>query len=478
VHHTVATSEDQDTILFLLSAATLLVVVDSAIINVALPVIKVALHFTQDSLQWVLTSYLLAFGGFLMLGGRTADLYGRRRVLVAGLAGFSLCSLLTGFSVNAPMLIVMRGLQGLAAAFMAPSALAILLTIFEEGPARHRALSIWGVVTSGGGAVGVLLGGVLTQYLGWRWNFFVNVPIGGLSIWGIVRHVPAQIAEASDARLDVPGATLVTGGLMALVYALTLAARAGWSAASTIAAFAMSACLLIGFLINEARVEHPLVPLSIFRLRNVIGGNLMMLPIVAGALGLYFFTSLYVQEVLHYSPALTGLAFLPVPVVMGVVSCLAPPLLDRFGHKPVLAAGTALASPGSILMSYHGSQASYWTQLLPLFLVLAVGLGFAFVAITVAATSGVPADQAGLASGLINTSQQVGGALGLAVLAVVASATTARSLSGGGGHVAASLLGYQHAFLAAAALMAGAWVIGVVVIRSSREIVEVDAVRR
>jgi EmrB/QacA subfamily drug resistance transporter len=472
----VTVRRDEDTILWLLSAAVLLVVLDSAIINVALPVIEVALHFTQASLQWVLSSYVLTFGGFLMLGGRTADMYGRRRVLVAGMAAFSIFSLLTGLSIDAPMFIAMRGLQGLAAAFMASSALAILLTVFAEGPARHRALGVWGVVTSGGAAIGVLLGGVLTQYLGWRWNFFVNVPIGVLSIWGITRHVPASAGEAGTARLDVAGAALVTGGLIALVYALTLAAQAGWGAAATRGAFIVSLGLLAWFVVNETRAEHPLMPLSIFRVRNVVGGNLMMLSISAGALGLYFFTSLYVQDVLHYSPALTGLAFLPVPVVIGTVSCMAPPLLGRFGHKPLLMLGTALTILGVFLMSFLGDHASYWTQLLPLFLVVSPGFGVSFLAITVAATSGVPADQSGLASGLINTSQQVGGALGLAVLAVAASTTTSASLAAGRTATAASLLGCQRAFLAAAALMAAALVVGATVIRASCEVVQVSEV--
>jgi EmrB/QacA subfamily drug resistance transporter len=467
-------SSSQKRILWLLSLTMLIVVIDSAIVNVALPAIKSSLHFSQTSLQWVLTAYILTFGGFLMLGGRTADLYGRKRVLVWGMAGFGLFSLLTGLSINGPMVIAMRALQGLAGAFMAPTALSILLTTFQEGPARNRALSVWSIVASGGAAIGVFLGGVLTQYLGWRWCFFVNVPIAILTIWGIVRFVPAHIAEERDKHLDLPGAVLVTGGLMALVYALTLAVQSGWGAASTIGTFALSAVLLGGFLFNETRASHPLVPLSIFRIRNVTGGNLMLLPIVAGALGMFFFVSLYIQNVLHYSPVATGLCFLPVPLVIGVISYYAPQLLMRFGYKPLIIVGTMCSTVGVLLMSFVGVQASYVTQLLPTFLLLGVGFGVSFVAITVAATSGVPEHEAGLASGLINTSQQVGAALGLAVLAVVAGDTTTASLAAGKTMMAASILGYQRAFLTAAILMAVALVVGITVIRPPEELVTAD----
>jgi EmrB/QacA subfamily drug resistance transporter len=463
-------TKSQKTILWLLSLTMLIVVIDSAIVNVALPAIKSSLHFSQAGLQWVLTAYILTFGGFLMLAGRTADLYGRKRVLIWGMAGFGLFSLLTGLSINGPMVIAMRALQGLAGAFMAATALSILLASFEEGPVRNRALSVWSIVASGGAAIGVFLGGVLTQYLGWRWNFFVNVPIVILGIWGIARYVPAHIAEARDKHLDLPGAVLVTSGLMALVYALTLAVQAGWGSVNTLGTLAISVALLVAFVWNETRSPHPLVPLSIFRIRNVTGGNLMLLPIVAGALGMFFFVSLYIQNVLHYSPVATGLCFLPVPIIIGVISYYAPVLLMRFGYKPLIVIGTALSTLGVFLMSLAGGQASYATQLLPTFVLLGVGFGISFVSITVAATSGVPVQEAGIASGLINTSQQVGAALGLAVLAVVASATTKASLAAGKSLSAASVLGYQRAFLTAGLLMTVALVVGIVVIRAPQEL--------
>jgi len=346
----------KNTILWILALSFFLVILDSAIVNVALPAIKDSLHFAGAELQWVITGYILTFGGFLMLGGRTADLYGRRRVLVLGIAGFIAFSLLTGLSVNAPMMIAMRALQGLAGAFMAPTALSILLATFEEGPERNRALSIWSIVASGGAAAGVLLGGVLAQTLGWRWCFFVNIPIGIAAIAALRRVLPAHIQESSDKNLDLPGALLVTTGLMSLVYGLTSASQAGWMATPTVVAFISSVALLLAFIYNESRVAHPLVPLSIFRIRNVSAANLMMLPIVAGALGMFFFASLFIQNILQVTPAVTGLYFLPVPVIIGIISYQAPKLLNKFGLKPLLVGGAALTGLGvylTLLMLVH-----------------------------------------------------------------------------------------------------------------------------
>ena len=461
-----ATMKKKQIILWLLALAMFLVVLDSAIINVAMPAIKEALHFETASLQWVLTAYILTFGGFLMLGGRTADLYGRRKVLVGGIAGFSLFSLLLGFSNSSTMLIVLRALQGLAAAFMAPTALSILLTTFEEGEARHKALSVWSVVASGGAAAGVFLGGLLTQYLGWQWCFFVNVPIGILAIIGIMKYVPAHIQESKDKHLDLPGAVLITGGLMALVYALTLAVQSGWTSSSTLISLGVSVALIAAFVFNEERAKHPLVPLSIFRIRNVTGGNLIMLPIVAGALGMFFFISLYVQNILHFSPVESGLSFLPIPILIGTISFQAPRLLGKFGFKPLMIAGIAATTLGTFLFSFLNTDSSYLINLLPAFIILAIGFGISFVAITVASTTGVPPHEAGLASGLINTSQQIGGALGLAILAVVASSATTGALSNGVPTELASMQGYQQAFLTASGLMALALLVAIFVIQT------------
>ncbi len=432
------------------------------------------MHFDDASLQWVLTVYVLTFGGFLMIGGRVADLYGRRRVLLLGMAGFTLSSLLIGFSQSSLMLIVMRGIEGIGAAFMAPTALSILLTTFREDGERNWALSAWSLVAAAGAALGVVLGGLLTQYLGWRWNFFINVPIGLLGIAGTLRWVPAHSQEAQNKQLDLPGAVLVTGGLMTLVYALTLAPRLGWESSATLVSLGVSLVLLAAFLINETRVQHPLVPLSIFRIREVSGGNLIMIPIVGSGLGAFYFSSLYIQNVLHYSPALSGISFLPVPIVIGVIATRAPRLLSRFGFKPMLVVGTILLGLGAFLMSLVRANSSYLVNILPAFLIFGIGNGLATVAGTVAATTGVRGEEAGLASGLINTSQQVGGALGLAVLAEAASSVTGSGLTAGQNLAQASLHGYQEAFLVAAVLLAVALLISVFVIRAPENELESD----
>ncbi len=455
-------------ILVLLSLTQLLVVIDSVIVTLALPAIKAALHFDAASLQWVLTAYILTFGGFLMLGGRTADLFGRRLVLVLGIAGFSLSSLLLGFTRSATILIVLRGLEGLAAAFMSPAALSILLTTYKEGDERNRALSVWSVVLSGGAAVGVILGGVLTQYAGWAWNFFINVPIGAFAILGILKWVPDQAKEAQEKQMDLPGAVLVTGGLMALVYALTLAARSGWSDSSTLISLAVSLILLGAFLFNETRTRHPLMPLSIFRSRNVSGGNLVMLLVVGAAMSVGFFASLLIQNVLHYSPAVSGLSFLPIPIIIGVVSTWAPGLIARFGFKSILVAGTALIAIGVYLLSLLQANSVYLTQLFPAFVILAVGDGLGFVAVTVAATTGVRDEDAGLASGLVNTSQQVGGALGLAILAEIANSIASSDVAAGQSSLLASLHGYQQAFFFAAVMLVVALMISIIALPSPK----------
>lgn len=430
-----------------------LVVLDSAIVNVALPAIKTHLNFDQASLQWVLTAYIIAFGGFLMLGGRAADLFGRRKVLLWGIGGFTLFSLLIGLSHTSLMLIILRAFQGLAAAFMAPTALSILLTTFEEGPERNKALSIWGLVASGGAAAGVFLGGVLTQFLGWQWCFFVNVPVGLLAIYGVLKYIPTQPRDASNKNLDIPGAILVTLGLISVVYALTLAPEAGWTAVSTLTWMAAGIVLLTFFIVNETKAKHPLVPLSIFRSRNLSGGNLIMLPVVAGALGQGFFLTLYIQNILHYSPVQTGLSFLPVPIIIGFISFNAPKLLDKFGFKPLLVAGTILVTVGVFMFSFLNENSSYVIHLLPAYVIMAIGFGLSFISVTIAATAGVSHDKAGLASGLLNTSQQVGGALGLAILTVIANTATESAKASGLSQGLSNLYGYQQVFFWASIMM-------------------------
>ena len=456
-------------ILSLLALSMFLVVLDSAIINLALPAIKEAFHFNDATLQWVLTAYILTFGGFLMLGGRLADLYGRRKILLMGMGGFVATSLLIGLSQSAEMLIGLRAAQGLAGALMAPSALSILLATFHEGGQRNKALSVWTLVASGGAAAGVFLGGLLTQYLGWRWCFYVNVPIGILGMIGIYKYIPAHIQEARDKHLDLPGAILITSGLMALVYALTQASTAGWLASATLLPLITSVALLAAFTWNETKAKHPLVPLSIFKIRNVTGANLAMLPVVAGGLGMFYFLSLYIQDVLRYAPVQSGLAFLPIPLIIGILSYQAPKLLDRFGFKRLMVTGVSLSAVGIFLLSFIGAESSYLTHLLPAFLILGLGFGMSFVSITVAATSGVSDTTSGLASGLINTSQQVGSALGLAILAVVATSASTAQLAAGQSAIQASVAGFKMAFLCSAAFMVIALLIAIFVIHTPKK---------
>jgi len=455
-------------ILLLLALSQFLVVLDSAIINVALPAIKTALHFDTSALQWVITAYILTFGGFLMLGGRTADLYGRRTVLVAGMAGFTLLSLILGFAHNPTVLIVLRALQGLSAAFMSPAALSILLTTFSGEAERNKALSIWSVVASGGAAAGVFLGGVITQTLGWEWCFFVNVPVGIVTTFGILKYVPAHIKEASDKHLDLPGAILITLGLMTLVFGLTQAPEAGWISRAVLVPLLASTILLSFFVWNETRAKHPLVPLGIFKRRNITGANLVMLTFVAGGLGLFFFASLFVQNILHYSPILSGLCFLPIPVLIGIVSTHAPKLIGRFGIKPLLMVGAGMVALGMFILSFLTADSSYWFHLLPAFVLMGVGMGLSFVLITISATAGVPAQQAGLASGLINTSNQIGAALGVAVLAVVASATTKSDAAAGQALSLATMHGYQQAFFLASMFLVASLCIAAFVIHTPK----------
>lgn len=461
-------------ILALLAVAQFMVVLDSAIVNVALPALEKALHFDPASLQWVVTSYTLAFGGFLLLGGRASDLYGRRKVLLAGIIGFTVFSLAIGLAQSSTMVIVLRALQGLAAAFMSPAALSIVLTTFKEGRERNTALGVWSAVASGGAAAGVLLGGILTQYFGWEWNFFINVPVGIAVFFGIRKYVPAHIQEESDKNLDVPGAVLVTGGLISLVYALVEAPAWGWTSFNTLGLLALSVVLLAGFIVNESKAKHPLMPLSIFKIRNVSGANLMMVPVTAGLMGMFFFVSLYIQGTLQYSPLLTGLSFLPIPILIGISSTLAPRLVAKVGFKPLLITGTALLTLGTFLLSFVSVDGTYLTSVLPGLLIMALGAGITFVSVSVAATSGVPSHEAGLASGLLSTSQQMGGALGLAILSGVATATATAQT--GMSFAEASVAGYRAAFLAASIFTAIALVIAVFVIRKQSNTASTEAI--
>lgn len=424
-----------------------MVVLDTAITNVALPSIKQSLHFETDStLQWVITAYALAFGGFLLFGGRAADLFGRRRVLLIGMLCFTVFSFLIGISQTTVELIALRAVQGLAAAFMSPSALSIVLATFNEGKERNQALGYWTMVATGGASAGLLLGGVLTQYLGWRWNFFINVPVGVLIAIGIYMFVPPHEKEEKGQGLDLPGATLVTAGLIALVFAISEAPAWGWLSFATLGTATAALLLLAGFVYNESRALHPLMPLSIFKIRNVAGANLMMAPLYASMLGMFFLSTLYIQTILQYSPVLTGLSFLPFPIMLGAASALVPSFVSRWGYRPFLIVGPALVALALLWLSRVPIEGSYVSDLLPTFLIMPLGVGLTFMPIIAAATSGVPANEAGLASGLITTSQQMGGSLGLAILSGIA---TSASVATGSSALQTLIHAYDDGFLAA-----------------------------
>lgn len=414
----------------LVAIAQFMVVLDVSITNVAMPTIKESLHFSSNSsLQWVITAYALTFGGFLLLGGRAADLYGRRRTLLIGMSGFTLFSFLIGLSDSETQLIVLRAFQGLAAALMSPSALSIVLTTFKEGKERNKALGLWATAAPAGAAVGLLLGGVLTEYLGWEWNFFINVPIGIIVAIAISRIVPVHEQEEKVNKLDLPGAALVTSGLIALVYAISQAPMKGWLSAQTIWTAALGLVLLAGFIYNESRAKHPLMPLSIFKIRNVTGGNLIMAPVAATMFGNFFLLSLYTQNVLHYTPVVTGLCFLPFPIVVALTSTNIPRYVSKYGFKRFLIAGPILIAIALAWLSRAPVDGHYLTDLLPPMLIMPFGIGMTFMPVIAAATSGVPGHEAGLASGLVNTSQQMGGALGLSIMSGV-DATVAAAATG------------------------------------------------
>jgi EmrB/QacA subfamily drug resistance transporter len=449
----------------LVAIAQFMVVLDSAITNVALPTIKQQLNFTNSSLQWVITAYALTFGGFLLLGGRAADLFGRRRTLVAGMMAFTVFSFLIGVSHTAVALIALRALQGMAAAFMSPSALSIVLTTFRDGPERNRALAYWTLVATAGAAIGLLLGGILTQYVGWRWDFFINVPVGIVMTIAILRLVPKHARAEEYTSLDLPGAVLVTGSLMSTVFAFSQAPTWGWTSDSILGIFGLALALMLGFIFNESRAKHPLVPLSIFKIRNVAGANLMMAPMYAAMLGLFFIVTLYVQTVLRFSPVSAGLAFLPMPAVLGFMSTRIPRLVAKYGFKRFLIAGPLIAAVGLAWLSRLPVDGNYLTSLLPGLIILPIGIGMTFMPIIVAATSGVPGHQSGLASGLISTSQQMGGALGLAILSGVAASATAGA--GYLGQTGALVYGFDRAMTVSLAFMVFAAVLAMFVIKQS-----------
>jgi len=409
--------------LALLALAQFVVVLDASIVNVALPSIGSDLDFSQDNLSWVVNGYTLFFGGFLLLGGRMADLIGRRRMFIAGLVLFALASLAGGLATSPGTLIAARAVQGLGAALLSPAALSLVTVMFSEGAERNKALGVWGAVAGSGGAAGVLLGGVLTEYAGWEWVLFVNVPIGIAAALLATRLLP-ESRNAGARHFDVAGAVSVTTGLSLLVYTLVDANDAGWLSGQTLGLGAVALALLAAFVAIERRSQAPLVPFGIFRRRTITGTNIVGLLVAMALFSMFFFVSLYMQMVLGYDALDAGLAYLPLAVGIIISAGIASALVTKFGFKPILVAGLVLTAIGLTWFSQVDVGGSYVGDILFPSLIAAVGLGFAFVPMTIAAVSGVAPHETGLASGLINTSQQVGGALGLAILASIANSRT------------------------------------------------------
>jgi len=443
------TARAKNLALALLAMTQFVIVIDASIVNVALPSIGAHLHFARDDLSWVVNAYTLTFGGFLLLGGRLADLLGRRRMFMAGLILFSVASFAGGIAQSEGWLIVARAVQGLGAAIVSPAALSIITTTFAEGAERNRALGIWGAVAGAGGAAGVLLGGILTSGLSWRWVLFVNVPIGLIAAALAPRILVESRAQDGAKTFDLPGAVTVTAGLSLLVYAVVDTVNVGWGSSTTLLRLAGAAALLIAFLVIESRTRYPLMPFSIFRLRTLRGANIVGLLLGMSLFSMFFFISLYLQNVLKYSPILTGLSYLPLAVGIILSAGAASQLVTRFGFKPPLITGMLLIAGGLLWFSQVPAPGGHYaSDILGPSILAAVGLGFAFVPVTIAAVTGTEPHEAGLASGLINTSQQVGGALGLAILATIANSRT-QSLFHAGVHSTSVALtkGFDRAFL-------------------------------
>jgi EmrB/QacA subfamily drug resistance transporter len=448
----------------LLSVVQFMVVLDIAIVNVALPSIKDDLGFSQENLQWVISAYALLFGGFLLLGGRAADLLGRRRIFIVGLVLFTLSSFLAGMAWSEASLIGARAFQGLGAAIISPAALSILSVTFQEGRERNIALGVWGAVGGFGAAAGVLLGGILTDALSWEWIFRVNVPVG-LAALTVAPFLLTESRDAHVKRFDVPGAVLVTAGLSSLVYAITQAGTQGWTSGRTIGFFVASAAMLVGFLLWEARHPEPLMRLGIFRIRTVAGANVAGFILGTAMFSMFLMLTLYMQQVLGYSAMKTGVAYLAVAGSAIVWSAVAAQLVTRIGVKPVLTAGMAFLTAGLVLFTQVSVGGSYVTDLLPGFLLIGVGIGFAFVPISIAALAGVQPAEAGLASGLINTSQQIGGALGIAALATIATTRTTDQIAAGTAQSQALVDGFTAAFIVGAVIAAVGIVASLTLIR-------------
>jgi EmrB/QacA subfamily drug resistance transporter len=453
-----------------------MVILDVAIVNVALPSIKSDLGFSNTGLQWVITAYAILFGGTLLLGGRLADLLGRRRMFVAGLGLFAASSLLCGIAWSSGSLVAFRGLQGVGGALLAPAALALLMTTFAEGRDRNVALGIYGAASGSGAAAGVLLGGVITSYLGWSWIFFINVPVGIAAIGLTPFLLRESRADLSHRHFDLAGAATVTSGLMLLVYGLTRATTDGWSSPVTIGLLAASAVLVAAFVGIESRSRSPLLPLRIFRLRALSAANGTMAIVGAVAFSEFFVLTLYLQDVLHYSAVQTGVAFSAFALTVVVASNVAQAVVGRVGVRPTLLAGLTVSTISVALLTQLPVDGHYFWDLFPAFVLGGAGMGFSFVPVTIASLSGVERADAGVASGLVNTSRQIGGAVGLAAISTIAasaSSSYAQSHSLAVSSAAATVNGYQTSLVVLGSLLVAGIVIVAVFLRPARERVEV-----
>jgi EmrB/QacA subfamily drug resistance transporter len=449
--------------LALIVAAQFMVILDVAIVNVALPSIKTDLHFSQENLQWVITAYAILFGGALLLGGRLADLLGRRRLFVAGLALFAVSSLLSGLAWSEGSLIGFRALQGLGGALLAPAALSILMTTFSEGRERNVALGIWGAASGSGGAAGVLLGGLLTSYLHWSWIFFVNVPVGVILIALTPWLLRESRVETAHRRFDVAGAASVTAGLMLLVYGMTRAAQRGWGSDSTIALLAGSALLILAFVVIELRSQAPLLPLRLFRLRTLAAANAAGVVVAAVGFSMFFLLTLYLQQVLHYSAIQTGVAFITITLAIVVFSNVAQTLVTRLGARGVLTAGLLLAAAALALFARLPVHGHYFWDVFPALLLGGIGMALSFVPMTIAGLTGVERADAGVASGLINTSRQIGGAVGLAAVSTIAATYTSQYASSHAGTTTLSGSALTHGFDVTFYVLTGLAIVGALV---------------
>jgi EmrB/QacA subfamily drug resistance transporter len=464
--------------LALLASVAFLDFVDASIVNIALPSIRRALNFSVQDLQWVPSAYLLTYGGFMLLGGRAADLLGRRRVLVTGTVLIGLASLVGGFAESPGVLVGARLAQGLGAALMLPAALSILTTSFKEGRDRNAALGVWGGMGALASLAGVLLGGLLTEGLGWRWVMFVNPIASMLVLGGIFRLIPDDRRRASRASFDFLGTILATAGMLLLVFGLVKAPDQGWGDSRTIAELAGSFVLLTAFALNERRNRSPLLPLSIFRIRGLAAADTTQLIAMAGFFSMFFFLTLYMQNVLGWSPIQTGAAYIPLTVVVGIAAGIASQLMARIGTRPVIVSGALIAAGGVYWLSHIPVGGSYLSDLLPGMLIMSLGLGGVFVGVATAANAGVPPDKAGVAAALLNASQQVGGALGLAIFSAIATSHTTHLLATGTPRPEALTSGFHRALLASSIFLVAAALIALRIANTRGEEAETAAQSR